>query len=405
MRYANLSRAQKRLYNRTIVRTHKRRIEMHVLTLNGRVVRSLTPKILTGTVTTDVESTPMQVLEMSLVDRRRALVFEPDGAGEAPLHRRYMLQVNDMRYIPTLGWVDCEVFTGPIWTFNRTGAEVKLTAHSVDRLAMGTIRRAKMWRHKTKKTDIIRGLLQEAGATRLRIPDLRFTTPVHVHVGVTHPDRKGEKPHKVRRRTGFEVTHQNTYWDKASGLGDSMSRLLFPTADGAFDLRSHPERPVYHFNRALVSPVALERPTNDGPNTFIVVGGKPKGSKRRVSSGKVGFPAGHPLSASQLAWHGKPYEVLDKTQNPHFKTIAECKKVARRKRDRAARMLTDVSFDALPIPWLRPWDMVTSAAGWGVPSVHIRQMTYPLTPDNSPMTIGSVKRATPSRFAGSRGTA
>jgi hypothetical protein len=174
-----------------------------------------------------------------------------------------------------------------------------------------------------------------------------------------------------------------------------MNRLLFPTADGAIALRSHPERPVYHFNRALLADVDLSRPGEDGPNTFLVTGSKPKGSKHRVSSGLVGFPAGHPLSADSLAWHGKPYQILDTTQNPHAKTKAECHAIAIRKRDRAARMLVDISFDAMPIPWLRPWDMVSAEANWGVPTTHIQQLTYPLTPDTSPMTVGAVQLARP----------
>jgi hypothetical protein len=401
MQYGHLSHAEKKLYNRTIVGTHRRRVELHILTLDGAVVRSLTPRITTGTITTDTAQTPMQVVTLSFLDPARSLVFEPDSSGDAPMHRKFMVAVNDMRFIPTLGWIDCHVFTGPIWDFERVGALVSLTAHSIDRLALGSIRRGKMWRRKTRKTTIIRELLQQAGATRLRIPDLRYTTPVHTHVGVVKPTKKGEKPHKVRRHTGFEVSSKNTYWDKASGLADSMNRLLFPTPDGAFELRSHPERSIYHFNRALLGDVDLRRPGDDGPNTFLVVGAKPKGSKRRVSSGLVGFPAAHPLSADSLAWNGSRYEVLEKTHNPHAKTKVECRKIAIRKRDRAARMVAEVSFDALPIPWLRPWDLVTAQAGWGVPSVHINQLTYPLTPDTSPMTVGAKRMSRPQRVSSS----
>jgi hypothetical protein len=396
MEYRHLSHANRRRYNRAITHHHRRRIELEILNLDGKIIRTLTPKILSGTITTDVEQAPLQVADLTFVDRRGTIVFEPDSSGDAPIHRKFLVQINDSRFIPGIGWVDCYVFGGPIWDFDRTGLEVKIVAHSVDRLAMGTVRKAKQWLRKTKKTTVIKELLRAAGATLLRIPDLRFTTPVHVHVGVTHPKKKGEKPHKVRRRTGFEVNNQNTYWDKASALGESMNRLLFPTPDLGFELRSAPERPVYHFNRALLTDPEQHRPIDEGPNTFVVIGAKPKGSKRRVSSGKVGFPKGHPLSASELAWgpagDKKPYEILEKTQNPHFKTKKECRKVAIRKRDRAARTLTEVSFDALPIPWLRPWDLVTAEAKWGVPGVHIKQLTYPLSADGSAMTVGAIKR-------------
>jgi hypothetical protein len=308
-----------------------------------------------------------------------------------------MVQVNDARYVPTLGWVDCLVFTGPIWDFERKGAEVTIVAHSVDRLASGTIRRARQWQRKVKKTTIIRELLTEAGAVDLRIPDLPATTPVHTHVGVVHPHPKThpKDTRKVRHTTGYTLTREDTYWDKASKLAHSMNRLLFPAGDGMIVLRPHPERACYRFRRALLSAVDLKRPGDDGPNTFLVVGAKPKGSKQRVTSGLVGFPNSHPLSAGSLAWHGKPDQILETTHNEHLKTKAECRKVAIRKRDRAARTVADISFDALPIPWLRPWDLVTVDASWGVPSVHIKQLTYPLTPDTSPMTVGEVKMVGP----------
>jgi hypothetical protein len=397
MEYAHLTRNQKALYNSTIVTTHLRRIELTILTLDGNLVRSMTPRVLSGQITLDVTLTPMQVLTVSLLDASRSVVFEPNSPGDGPIHRQFMVQVNDSRQVPGIGWVDCFVFTGPIWDFERKGPVVTVVAHSIDRLASGTIRKAKMWQRKVKKTSIIRELLAEAGCTDMRIPDLDATTPVHTHVGVIHPHPKQhpKETRKVRHRVGYELTREDTYWDKASSLASSMNRLLYPTGDGTIELRSHPERAVYHFSRALLADVDLKRPGDDGPNTWLVVGAKPKGAKQRVSSGLVGFPNGHPLSAGSLAWHGKPDQILETIHNEHLKTKAECHALAVRHRDRAARMVAEVTFDALPVPWLRPWDLVTAQAGWGVPSVHIRQLTYPLSPDTSPMTVGAVKQAVP----------
>src|SRR4029077_15884611 len=168
----------------------------------------------------------------------------------------------------------------------------------------------------------------------------------------------------VRHKIGYELTREDTYWAKASALAHSMNRLLYPTGDGMVVLRPHPERAVYNFNRALLADVDLKRPGTEGPNTWVVIGAKPKGSKHRVTSGLVGFPNSHPLSAGSLAWHGKPDQILDIIQNEHLKTKKECHVLAVRHRDRAARTLADISFDALPIPWLQPWDLVTAQATW-----------------------------------------
>lgn len=401
MHYDDLTKAQKQVYNDALTTpgsVHRREIEMHVLDLDGNFIQTLDTEVLdTGSyLTLDVTQTPMVAATLAFVERTRSMVFEPQTAGAAPIHRQFMIRVNDSREIPGLGWVDCYVFTGPIWDFDRVGPLVNLTCHSMDRLALGTIRRAKMWRRKTRKTTIMRELLQEAGAVKMIIPDLPATTPVHVHVGVVQPKKKGGKSHKVRRRVGFEIKTQDTYWDKASGLADSENRLLYPSASGVFIMRSHPERASFHFKEALLADVDLMRPGDDGPNTWLVTGGKPKGSKHRVSSGLVGFPKSFSLSAWSLQWNGVPNQILDTTQNPHCKTKAKCRAIAIRKRNQAMRMITNVSFDAVPIPWLvQPWALVTAEANWGVPAVYIEQLTYPLSNDTSPMTVGSVKQAVP----------
>lgn len=404
MDYFALTHAEKRVYNQTITsrrRAHWRRIEVHLLTLDGQFVRALTPKFYNGQVTIDTDQTPSRTLQLQLIDQSRALVFDPSSAGEMPLHRKYQLRVIDARLIPGLDnrWIDVTVFTGPIRSFNRQGPLVSLTADGTERLAMGTVRKAHAWLRKTRITTVITGLLTLAGARAIEIPDLPETTAVHVHVGTKKVKKHGhEVTHKKRRVRGFNVHRSDTYWDKCVTLSQGVNRHLYADSYGVFKLRPHAERPVFHFNGdILMGDVELNRPPNEGPNTWVVTGAKPKGSKKQVSSGLVGFPNAFPLSAYGLAWHGEPAQILDETSNPHLTTIKACRRVALRKRDRAMAVTAEATFDAVPIPWLavNEREMVTAQASWGVPSVIINQLTYPLTMDESPMTVGAAKRAEP----------
>lgn len=416
--YYQLSHHDRRVYRSTVMgsrRAHRRRIEVHLLTLDGGFVASMTPKLYNGSVTVDVESSPSRTLQLQIIDQARSLVFEPTSGGEMPSHRKYQLKIVDARLIARLDneWVDVTVFTGPIRDFARQGAVVSLTADGAERLAMGTVRKARAWLRRTKMTDVIIGLLQAAGAQAIVIPDLPKTTSVHVHVGTTHHERKGKdgKMHHAtqhfRHVKGFVVHKSNTYWEKASVLGSALNRHLYADSYGVFRLRPHPERPVFHFTEdMLLGDVELSRPASDAPNTWVVQGGKPKGHKRKVSSGLVGLPHAHPLSAYSLAWHGEPAQVLEQTSNPHLKTKKACRAVAIRKRDRAAKVLAEASFDAVPFPPLavHELDMVSAQAGWGIANVVIGQLTYPITMDESPMTVGAVKRAHPRRRVSSHGT-
>lgn len=410
MEYDNLTKAEKVIYNRTITTTsHRRRVELTVTTLDDVFVRMLTPRITEGSVTIDVKSKPSRVATLKFLDPSRTLVFEPKASGDSPMHRSYKCRIVDSRQIPDLDnqWIDQVLINGPIWDFDRVGALVSLTIHGTERLAMGTIRKAHVYLRKTRMTKIITRLLRAAGSRDMRIPDLPKTTSVHVHVGVHHVD---VNHHEVTRHTrhvrGFTLHRADTYWDRALVLAEALNRHLFPDADGVFELRTHPERSICHIRAALLADVELDRPGDDGPNTWVILGAKPKGSKRRVSSGLIGFPHKHPLSASELAWHDEPYQVLEQTSNPHIKTIKGARAVGRRKRDRGARLLVDVTIESLPIPWLagRELDMVTAQDGWGVVRVVIQQLTYPIGRDDTPMTIGSVRRRPPRyRHAGKAG--
>jgi hypothetical protein len=422
VKYENLSRGDQAIYNTAITHTHERRIRVHVQTLDGDPVTSLTPWIAPGgqvahDVTNDASTA---ILTMQFADPTRSINFEPDTGGQS-LHRKYLIQVVDSRRIvdpdnDVNDWIDTDVHTGPVWDFDRQGGLCSLTAHGIDRLAMGTVRHPMWWGRHRQKTDVIRELLGAAGADHLGgIPDLPATTGHRVTAGfsyehhkVHHPAEHGHKAHNTRVTTRKPRT--DTYIELADQIADSMNRHLLRHTAGRFILRRHPLHPALHVHRHLVAEPDVQRPGVDAPNLWILVGDNPKGPKPQVRA-QLGLPEWHPLSAESLAWNGKPYVVEERIENPHVKRAAEARAIVRRHRDRGMRFVTDYEFDMLPVPWLQEYDIVrvhTELATFDMP---LRQWSYPLgTPSTSggtgaPMHVGGVRRAPAHRRPRVRGVA
>lgn len=369
-----LTAAELRAYNRGLVQTHERRIEVQVMNLEGHVLRSLTPKVLDGQVVIDVTQTPTRILTLTFLDPSRSLAFEPDSPSDAPLHRSRMVRVVDSRKVPELDdWVDCPVFTGPLWNFQRNGAEVTITAHGKERQSMGAKWTIRNFAKKSRKTTMIRTLLTLTGERWLSIPNLRYTFP-----------------------NRLTVARMDQPWAKVRRVARSMNRHLFYDGRGWARLRPYPTKPVYTFYRALLSEPEIRRDIEGLVNIVWVVGGKPKGQKKRVQA-VARLPRRHPLSPESLGRNDAPLYLPEKVTNPHIKTIAEAKRRAVRIRDDRARVTTEFSFESLPIPHLEEQDMVAVQSDDGRLLVRMRQWTIPLGPDAQPMTVGTLRRTTRAR--------
>lgn len=402
MKYDNLTHADKLVADAAVLRSHRRRREVRIYTLDDEFVQSVTGRFLGGEVTGDDSQSPSRVATVDLVNPSTSLVFEPDDAGGESFHRKYKVEIVELVQVMELDgeWVEQTVIYGPVWDYSRQGGLVHLEVDGSDRLLMGSVRKGHAWLRKTRMTDVIVGLVRAAGGRDYRIPDLKKTTPVHVHIGVVRHKGKDGELHKRKHRKvrGFTTHHTDTYLSKIEHLAKALDRHFYPDAEGTFRLRTTPKRPRWRFTgRSLLAEPTLDRPTREGPNTWIVLGAKPKGSRRRVSSGKVGFGPHHPAGAVELAWHGEPYQVIDERTNQHVKTKAGARKIARRLRDDHRSLLVDVTIDAVPIPWVVAHERfrVSAGARWGLPVTTVHQWTYPLGEDASPMTLGAVRRAVP----------
>jgi hypothetical protein len=377
-----LNHADFAAYRRMLVTPGARRmVNLDILDLGtGNHLRSLSPDVLDGQIIYDTTAEVTRTASVVFADPKRTLGFEPDDPSAAPLHRSRMIRVTDSRYVDELNhWVSCHVFTGPIWDFERDGGQVTITAHGMERQALGQLWETHHFPKKSKVTDAIRALLAAVGDTGANVPDLAHTLP---HDLTVHP--------------------MDSAWTHVKHLAASLDRNPFYDGAGRFHLRPFASRPVYHFRKSILDDVKVTRTADGIVNTVLVLGPNPKGPKRRPRAHAV---LQGPLSPTNLGRNGVPLHLVHKVERHHLKTHAQAQKIADRLLKELAQTQTGITFDSMPLPFLEEHDMVSvSDDAFGTAHLRMRQWSLPLGSgdpggsDGQPMTVGTIKRTTKARL-------
>lgn len=371
-------------YRRVFTRDHQRQIRLDVLDLaDGSHLRSLTPKVLDGQVDGDVTARTTRSADIRFYTTGSNLGFDPNDPSDAPVHRSRVIRVWDCRYVAELGdWVDAAVITGPVVDFDRTGPEVSVTVHGMEEQAYG-----QLWPHtyhakaKSKVTDAIRDLLALAGDTNAQVPDLPHTLP--------HP---------------LDLHPMETIWPHVKKLAASLDRVAMYDGHGRFNLRPHSGRGVYRFHATLMTSPRVQRGGDTvPPNVIVVLGPKPHGPhKKRIQ--RHAIIAG-PLSPTGLQRHSVPLHLVEEHQHDHLKTGALAQKIANRIARERGVTRTDLSWEAVPVPFLEEHDRVVVVDdAFGSTHARLRQWTLPLGGSDTGgttgpnMTIGTNRRVTKVRL-------
>lgn len=365
-------------FHRGISRPHRRRIEAEVTTLDGELVTHLTPEVSSGTVFVDAEAeddVTSRIVEMTFIQPKR-LRFEPQSASDMPFHRQFALRVTDCRFILELGRVvETPIHYGPMWDLDRTGAEVKLTAHGWERQAFGVKWNPETFKRGTKKTDVIKALLAEAGFTQLGgIPDLNATLP----------------------EDGLTLTKADELWPACVRLAESMNRhLYFPPSAGAPRpvMRRLPDAPAFTFDdRHLMGEPVVDRQARATPNVFQVIGSRPPGAKRKVRDTRELDPD-HADSKESLALNGQPHRILLTERNDAIKTQAEAEARAKRLREKSERGAVDLQVDVLPFPHFEELDLVAIRGEVGAERIRMARFSFGWGLSPSPLAINQLKKS------------
>lgn len=364
---------------RTLRDTHRRKIEVRILNLEGDVLETPTraASVLDGQVTVDGEGEVTRSLSLTLLDPTYSLNLDTASADDGALYLDRMVQVIYSVFVEGESWIDVPVFTGPITGLSRDGATVAIEAQGKEALARQPIHRPLTIPRGTRRTDAIRTLMRErAGEDLFSIPKLAARLP---------------QP--------LSFDRERVAWIEALRLARSLSRQLFYDGRGRLVLRKVPRRAVWTF-RAGNGGDVLSRPrvsydSSELVNVVRVVGGEPRCKNGGRATAIARPPATHPLSPERLGRNGVPRYLPLYIEDDQLDRTSEAQELADDTLRESLEQRIDVSFDALPIPHLEPGDLVEVETDSGTVSFRLKRFTIPLT--SGAMSVGYTRPVTPRR--------
>jgi hypothetical protein len=356
--------------------THRIQCRIDILDRNEQLRGSLNAPILQGAVQVDssADRTTRQ-LELVVADPNQRVQFAPGSATEAGIFANDFLRAWYEVYVTSLGrWIKVPVFTGPITDTARDGNEVNVMAEGKEVLALDPCFafRPDHVVKGTRITSAIRQIMDPAGETRYRLPEL--------------PD--------LRLRKRLNVGRQSERWRIAQRLARDIDRQLYYDGMGRLTLRRLASTPQFKFlegnNSIYASKPLIDFDISDVRNVVVVSG--PFQDKPGRNPPVIAYaPAAHPLSAQSLSRNGQPRYMVEFIEAQHAKSRVEATHLARRTLKDRLSAAVELEFECWPIPIFEERDSVAARIDGVHYGFRLRQFTIPLRADAS-MTVGTLKR-------------
>lgn len=410
---AGLTGAQLKAYHRALSDHHAVRVSVDVIPTDGSLPVMAPGQTIRSAVTDgqvdmalDGEFTRVATVYYSDPDRSLHLGFTD------MLRVWYSVRVDEID-----DWVDVPVFTGPVRKLDWSDSVATVEAHGKETYHVEQQFQPFTLKKGMKKTDAVVELLARGGEEHFDVPDLDARIPSSVNVAGSEDGKHYEQRlRRARRRERGRRTvgGQDTRWDHAQKIADSLGMLLFYDARGVATMRRHPGNPCYTFadgDGGTVLSAPQETRSLDGVvNAVRVKGGFPKALVQKVNAANhdsvdkndmklkesdrvrysVTAPKSHPLSPWKLGLNGAPLYLPEFVENQHIRSKAEARAVAHRHLDE--RLRSDYTFDSMPVPHLEEGDLVAIATDAVSDNFRLKQFSLPLSvgEDGSPrpMSVG-----------------
>lgn len=388
MQKLGLTTKERRAFHDALRSSHTRRVLVEVTDLNGDTIASVNNRVLDGQVTVDYRADVTRALNLTLLDPTYSLNFDSDSPDDGAVFADRMIRVTLSYDVPDLDdRVNVPVFLGPVTKLSRSGQVVEIEAQGKESLALGAIWHPTTLKKGMQKVDAIRTLLRRrAGETRFSIPDVGGRLPKTI-----------------------SLNRYDSPWHASRKIARGMDRHLFYDGAGVATLRHLPQKPVWTFREGtggdVVGAVEVSYEMSNVKNVVIVVGGKPKGAKKRVRAQAVAERS-HALSPQRLGrfvGRGENRERIERRlveviNDDSIRSESEAERKARRVLNDRLRATVEVSFDALPIPHLDPGDLVAVQTDDVTVEFRLKQFVIPLGVSGAPsMSVGYLKNVRPKR--------
>lgn len=397
-----LSGADLRLFHAALGDHRKIRVRVDRIPLDGTLPvmypgETLQETVLDGQVDMAVDGEFSRTASVVFEDPRNRIQFGFDDM----IRVWYGVRCDDLD-----DWVDVPVFTGPVRKLDWSESAATVEAHGKEVFHTEQAFQPFTLRKGMKKTAAIRELLERGGETHFDIPDRSARLPKSVSVAGSEDDKGyGKRLRRARQRARDKRTvgGQDTRWDKAQQIADSMNMQLFYDGRGVATLRARPDNTVYTFRDGtggvVMSAPQVSRSIDRVRNCVRVKGGFPKALVQQVNaansddvdkndmklkeSDRVRYsiiaPRSHPLSPWSLGLDEEPLYLPDFVDNEHIRSKGEAHALARHRLDEGLRAEADVTFDCLPVPHLEEADLVRVSTAAVTEVFRLRSFSLPLT--------------------------
>jgi hypothetical protein len=306
---------------------------------------------------------------LTILDPKGVIMFDANTPTNDQLFMDRFIRVVYSVYVSSLDdWVRVPIFTGPITKLEQDGQIVSVEAVGKESiyLAPSFMWHSQTWKRGVKITKVMQDILAFRGEQKIVMPDLA-----------------------AKLRKSLTVHGQSEGWRVLQMLAKSINRQIFYDGSGHCRLRMRQSTPTYEFSYASE---VLSRPKTPYDFTTLrniiqVRGPAPddKKTKRIVFTARL--PDADGASGVSLARNGKPRPLVTIIDADHIKKMSDARDMAGDAMRMSQAIGGDVSFDALPIPFLEELDPVR-VFGPNVSSKFIlRNMTIPLLSTES-MAVG-----------------
>lgn len=335
---AGLSAADLQSYLRSLAGDYALRIQVQLLDLEQNVVADISSMLIDGQVNADKTADVTRSCSITLFDKDRQLPLDSNAPTDGALFLDRMIRVNYITRSFELfdHDVSIPIFTGPIVAMSRTGSNVQVEAQGKEVLAKRPAWRTRNYAVGSRRSNIIRELLENVGETKFSLDEwtLRTADP-------------------------FGVTRETDVWELAKRM--ARGRTFYYNGSGHLVLRPWQSRAIYTFKTGEGGTILTEPEINydvsEVRNIVWVVGGVPKGAKYPVQYTAYA-QASHPLSAQSLGRNGFARHMPEKIEDSNLLTKDACVELANAKLAELLLNGLTVSFDAMPVPVLELDDVV-----------------------------------------------
>lgn len=373
--------------DRLLGSSHSVDIRVHITDIVGRTIYDVSDRLIGGQVDVDVDGDVTRVAQLSLFDPNKEVAFDSRDPSGAAIYMDNMIMIEyGIRGEGQNTFIHVPVFMGPVVALQRDEDLIQITAFGKEHLANGTL----WWNFNAgagaNKINVIKRIMSEcAGETRFMLPEM--------------PNERMGEPLSL-------VALEQTAWEAAQGLAESIGRVLYYDGAGRLRMRRKTGNKVFTFeggdNGTLMSVPVISFSTEGAKNAVVVRGvremaGKSGESQKVITvTAQAVLPPNHPLNPYALGRpNGEqviiPRFLTEVVENDDISNQQAAERIAAETLEDLATQNVEVKFDAQPVPYLEEYDRVALEHDDFDTAFVLRQFSIPLSIGDT-MSIGYNRR-------------